>query len=82
MPYITALPHRVVLSGQASTGSVPLLLLLSLPLTPASRRPSRRIDATSQRARIALVWAVQAVGNWRGGMRGTRENREGVPGDV
>jgi hypothetical protein len=44
--------------------------------------PRGRIEAASQRTMIVLIYAVRAVGNWRGGMDGTRENMEDVPGDA
>jgi hypothetical protein len=56
-------------------------LPLSFPPEPASRRPWVRIEAASQRTRIALVCAVRAVGNWRGAIGGTIEDREDAPGD-
>jgi hypothetical protein len=68
----------MALSGRAATADLPL----SLPPPPASRRPRGRIEAASQRTRIALICAVRAVGNWRGAVGETRTNREGAPGDV
>jgi hypothetical protein len=50
--------------------------------TARDRRPGRCVETASQRTRIASVCAVPTVGNWRGAVRGARENMDDAPGDA